>query len=130
MHKSYIAILKLSKCDITIPITTEELDIARLYWVKSIQHSSFQQELRILAQGNPLPRSNRLLRLTSFLDSENLLCIGGRLQFSLLPENVKHPLILPRDSPLTSLIIADAHKRTIHRGTQITVIYSKQLLDH
>jgi len=68
---------KSQNATLTIPITTEELNKARLYWIKSIQHSSFQQELRILAQGNPLPRSNRLLRLTPFLDSEGLLFASG-----------------------------------------------------
>lgn len=40
-----------------------------------------------------------------------------------MPFNVKHPLILSKDSPLTSLIIADAHQRTFHGGTQATLSF-------
>jgi len=128
MHKSYIAIPKISKCDIN-----------HSYHYKKTRHSKtllgqecsiFQQELRILAQGNPLPRFNHLLRLTPFLDFESLFRIRGRLQFSLLPENAKHPLILPRDSLLTSLTIVDAHQYIAWRHANLSVIYSKQLLDH
>lgn len=67
-----------------------------------------------------MPRSNHLLRLTLFLDSDGLLRVGGRLQSSLRQESAKHPLILPRNSLLTALIIANAHQRTLHGGTQIT----------
>jgi len=108
---------------LTSSINTYELELARIYWVESTQHSTFNQELKILSKGNPLPRSNRLLRLTPFIDSNGLLRINGRLHFSSLSDNAKHPLILPRNSPLTSLIIADAHKRTLHGGTQITLSF-------
>ncbi|XP_067214143.1 uncharacterized protein [Linepithema humile] len=99
---------------LTIPITTCELDSARLLWVKQIQQSYFSQELKILSKGNTLPSSHSLLRLTLFLDAESFLRVGDRLRLSLLPDNTKHPLILPKKSPLTTLIIADAHQRTLH----------------
>lgn len=48
--------------------------------------------------------------------------VGGRLHSSQLPVTAKHPLILPQmKSILTSLIIADAHLRILHEGTQVTV---------
>ncbi|XP_011877529.1 PREDICTED: uncharacterized protein LOC105567318, partial [Vollenhovia emeryi] len=55
--------------------------------------------------------------------STGLLRIGGRLQSALLPPNAKHPLILPKESALTTLIISDAHSRTLHGGTQTTVAF-------
>lgn len=68
-----------------------------------------------------MPRSNPLIRLTPFIDSAGLLRVRGRIQLSHLPSNAKQPWILPRKSPLTSLIIADAHIRTLHGGTQLTL---------
>lgn len=86
----------------------------------------FSQELKILSKGNALPRSNHLLCLTPVLDSDNLLRLGDRLQSSLLSEDVKHPLILSRNSPLTSLIITDAHQWTMHGNAQMTLSLIRQ----
>lgn len=47
--------------------------------------------------------------------------MGGRLQSAPLSSMSKHPLILPRKSILTSLIISDAHSKTFHGGTQLTL---------
>lgn len=87
----------------------------------SVQQCHFKQEIKILSQEKSLPRSNPLVRLTPFIDTAGLLRIGGRLQSSLLPFNTKHPLILPRKSAFTTLIISDAHKRTMHGGVQLTL---------
>lgn len=95
-------------------ITTRELDEAKCFWIRMIQRWAFHQEFKILSNKQPLPRSNSLLRLTPFVDSQGLLRVGGRLQAAPLSSSIKHPLILPRNSALTSLIISDAHARTFH----------------
>lgn len=107
----------------TEPITTQELEAAKFHWIKITQQSYFEDELSVISKGQSLPRSNSLLRLTPFQDPEGLLRVGGRLQSSLLPASAKHPLILPRKSTFTSLIIADAHLRTLHGGTQVTLTF-------
>ncbi|XP_071581890.1 uncharacterized protein [Temnothorax nylanderi] len=114
---------KSSFLSITDLITTQELERAKLYWVKAVQKFSFNTELNLISNGQPLPKSNSLVRLTPFIDPSGLLRVGGRLKFSLLPPEAKHPLILPRNSPLSSLIIADAHSRTMHGGTQLTLSF-------
>ena len=49
----------------------------------------------------------------------HLLRVGGRLSYSLFEEDAKHPLILPADCQLTTLLIRDANHRTLHGGTQL-----------
>lgn len=115
---------RLLNSSLMIPITTIELENARLFWVKTVQQSSFHQEISILTKGDSLPKSNPLVWLTPFIDSIGLLRIERRPHSSLLPLNGKHPLILPKNSTLlTSLIISDAHLRTMHGGTQITLAF-------
>ncbi|XP_076652424.1 uncharacterized protein LOC143358834 [Halictus rubicundus] len=87
-------------------LTPEELDHARLFWVKITQSAFFKVEIDQLRQGKPISRSSFLLRLAPFLDGSDLLRVGGRLQNSLLDHDEKHPLILPRESALTALIVA------------------------
>jgi len=97
------------------------LENAKLYWVKEIQKYAFHQEIKLLSTKQQLPRSNPLVRLTPWIDSQGLLRVGGRLQSALLSTASKHPLILPRNSALTSLIISDAHMKMLHGGTQLTL---------
>lgn len=68
-------------------------------------------------------QSNALVRLTPWLDSKGLLRIRGRLQSSFLLLAAQHPLILPRKSILTSLVISHAHSHTMHGGTQATTAF-------
>ncbi|XP_029671495.1 uncharacterized protein LOC115240471 [Formica exsecta] len=107
----------------TRQITPQALEAAKFYWVKAVQQHYFQQEIKTLSQKQSLPLSNPLLRLTPFTDSNGLLRIGGRLQSSLLPSSAKHPLIIPKESALTTLIISDAHLRTMHGGTRLTLSF-------
>lgn len=103
------------------PITPQELENAKLYWVKEIQQRAFPHEIKLISNQQQLPRSNPLLHLTPWIDSQGLLRIGGRLQSAPLSTTSKHPLILPRNSVLTSLVISDAHVKTLHGGTQLTL---------
>ncbi|XP_043267674.1 uncharacterized protein [Venturia canescens] len=107
-------------------ITPGDLENSRLYWVKAIQGAYFTSELKTLTSGYTLPKSHPITRLTGFIDHQGILRVGGRLKHSALQPDCKHSVILPRDSPLTALLIADAHERTLHGGTQLTLAYLRQ----
>ncbi|XP_071582573.1 uncharacterized protein, partial [Temnothorax nylanderi] len=116
----------IKKLELTTFLTVSEIEAERRFWVKSIQNASFSSEIKVLQKGQSLPKSNSLAILTPYLDSDGLLRVGGRLQHSQLPDNSKHPLILPKTSAFTTLVIADAHSRTLHGGTQITLSFIRQ----
>ncbi|XP_036148482.1 uncharacterized protein LOC118647537 [Monomorium pharaonis] len=99
---------------------------SRLLWCKIVQQSWFSHEIRILFQGGNLSRFNHLIRLTPFIDKDGILRVGGRLHFAKIDDETKHPVILPRRSPFTTLVIADAHCRTLHGGTQVTLSFLRQ----
>ncbi|XP_011860155.1 PREDICTED: uncharacterized protein LOC105557509 [Vollenhovia emeryi] len=117
--RRFISRLKqTANVSIAAPLTPEEICQARLFWSKVVQQSWFLNEIRILTQGEVLPRSNALVRLIPFIDREGILRVGGRLHHAKIDVESKHPIILPRRSPLTSLVIKDAHSRTLHGGTK------------
>lgn len=99
---------------------------AKKFWIKATQELYFAAELRMLRKHSPLPSHHNFCRLTAFLDGEGIIRVGGRLKHSALTEEAKHPVIIPRDSRLTTLIIADAHLKTLHGGTQLTLAYTRQ----
>ncbi|XP_043474379.1 uncharacterized protein LOC122506330 [Leptopilina heterotoma] len=73
-----------------------------------------------------LPSAHPLTRLTAFIDNEGILRVGGRLKHSNLDVDYKNSMILPRESKLTSLIIQEAHSRTLHGGTQLTLSHIRK----
>lgn len=101
-------------------LTANELEEARLIWIRQVQASYYKANLKALQQHLLLPTSSSLLRLSSFLDSQGLLRVGGQLKHSLLAYNERHPIILPNNSHLTRLMIKSSHRCSLHGGVQMT----------
>ncbi|XP_067209400.1 uncharacterized protein [Linepithema humile] len=108
------------------PISPTELHLAKQFWIKEVQRATFQRELKLLSEGKVLPKSNSLIRLTPYIDAVGILRVGGRLRSSNLSDNAKHPAILPRNSRLSSLVIAESHLRSFHGGTQLTTSFIRE----
>ncbi|XP_011312152.1 uncharacterized protein [Fopius arisanus] len=107
-------------------ITPEELNEARLFWVKLIQNQFFAPAIKILKREHQLPKGNPLSKLTPILDELGIMRIEGRLKNAQLDHDEIHPIILPRHSHLNTLVINEAHRRTLHGGTQLTLAVTRQ----
>ncbi|UYV60129.1 ASAP1 [Cordylochernes scorpioides] len=103
------------------PLTTRELTKAIQVLVKSIQQVEFCTEIKLLKSNKQLPMSNKLTSLNPFLDTQGLLRVGGRLEYSYLNENQKLPLLLPKNHHITNLIIDDIHRKYLHAGPQLVL---------
>lgn len=69
----------------------------------------------MLEQGNLIPKSSVLYKVTPFLDSENVLRCNGRLQESdVISQDAKNPIILPKESHVTQLLLHLYHKKFLH----------------
>jgi len=112
---------KVPNSSLTQPITTTDIQTAKRFWVTIVQGLAYHHEIKLISSGKSLPSSHFLARLTPFIDANGILRVGGRLQAASLTMENKHPAILPKDSPFTNLVIADAHIRTLHGGTQLTL---------
>nr|XP_022906253.1 uncharacterized protein LOC111418055 [Onthophagus taurus] len=102
-------------------LSADELNRALLFWVKECQNLEFAEELILLRSKRTITRTSSLYRLNPFLDGDGFLRITGRLQFSNLDYDEKHPIILPKFSTITTLIIDYYHKTTLHGGVQLTL---------
>ena len=67
--------------------------------------------------------TSSLYRLDPFLDSDDMLRVGGRLKRAHVTYDLKHPIILPRKSHITELIVRHHHHRVEHQGRGITLNY-------
>lgn len=59
---------------------------------------------------------NRVRNFSPFLDTNGLVRVGGRLQYSENSESVRHPVILPAAHPFGTLLFAGEHRRLLHDG--------------
>lgn len=87
--------------------------------IKLIRQQAFSREMKMLEAGESLPSSSPLFSLDPIL-IEGRLCVGGRLKHSSLSKEFRHPLILPRDSHITQLIISHYHIRVCHQSRSQT----------
>ena len=61
----------------------------------------------------PIEEQN-LQELKPFINGDDLVCVGERLQKSSLDLKYKHPIILPKNSRISLLIVRDCHERVAH----------------
>ncbi|CAB0045245.1 unnamed protein product [Trichogramma brassicae] len=100
-------------------ITVAEFAEARKAICLAVQALFFSEEIKSLAENKDFPRSSPLLRFRPFLDKQGLLRVGGRLNYSHLSFNEKHPVIIPHASRFSELLIYHAHQVTLHGGPQL-----------
>ena len=108
----------------TVITDVAERKDAEMFILKEAQRTALKDVIaRLSSQGESckLTKNSPLLKLDPFLDDHGLLRIGGRLEKSTLPFEVKHPIILPRSFHVTKLIIDHFHKKVKHQGKGITI---------
>ena len=103
------------------PVTPAELEGALRVWVKRTQAKSFHSEIQALNSKSDLPKKSSVRGLHPFLDEHGILRVGGRLRYSSLKEGQKFPMLLPRHSRLTDLVISYHHTKRLHAGPTLTL---------
>lgn len=99
-------------------LSTSEITRARLRIFRLVQHSAFSEDIASLRKQRDC--STRLQRLKPFLDADGLLRVGGRLNRTSLPEDVRHPVLLPKKHHVVELLVDHCHKTNLHAGPQLT----------
>lgn len=102
-----------------LPFSNSEIRNTLLTIIKSTQLQYFDKDI-INLQTQRQKQSN-LSTLNPFIDNQNVLRVGGRLENATIPYEQKHPIIIPKQSRIALLIVQDAHLRTQHGGTQLTL---------
>lgn len=101
-------------------VTVEERRKACELVISLVQRQAFLQDIKTLQKGNSLPCSSPLSCLDPILD-EGLLRVGGRLTKATLSRELKHPVILPKESHITRLILSHYHATICHQGRSQTL---------
>ena len=129
---------KQCKEELTREVKVTNLESAERAIIPALQTSAFKEELDVLIQmkrKNPNPNSrvfaqqrktniktfSSLYKLDPFVDEDGILRVDGRLRRASLSDDMKFPIILPRNSHVTTLIVRYFHERTNHQGKTMTL---------
>ncbi|XP_058509227.1 uncharacterized protein LOC131475275 [Solea solea] len=101
--------------------TVQEREDAWCIIIKDLQTQVYPEETKLLSKTTQVSSQSKLHQLDAFLDQDGLLKVGGRLKNASLPSSVKHPVIIPKDHPITKMIIAHCHENVRHQGKCMTI---------
>ncbi|OXA36635.1 Histone acetyltransferase type B catalytic subunit [Folsomia candida] len=76
------------------PLSPDEINCAKLYWIRLVQQQEFPREIHALQAGQPVNSKSKIVSFCPFLDSGGVLKVEGRLNHSDLPASQKHPILL------------------------------------
>ncbi|MCG8047968.1 MAG: hypothetical protein N0E48_20505 [Candidatus Thiodiazotropha endolucinida] len=96
-------------------LQTDEIKVAEIQIIKQAHRMEFKEEWTALSRGRPIPIRSKLIGLKPMLDEDGLMRSDGRLAHAkFLSFDVRYPVILPRKSWVTKLIIKEFHEKGNH----------------
>lgn len=98
-------------------LSPSELTTALNRLLQYEQSIHFTSEINSLKNGENVNGS--LKPLHPFLDGEGILRVGGRIENSTVKFSQKHPIVLPKESRITDLIINHEHLRLLHAAPRL-----------
>ena len=87
--------------------------------IRDAQSSFFSTTIKTLSKSEPISENDPLSNLPPFIDSQNVLRVGGRLKKANIPFCSMHPALIPNKQPLANIIIAHCHKLNKHQGAYL-----------
>lgn len=96
-------------------LSVDDLEKAEKAIISFVQRQYFSEEISDLAKGKAIKKSSHLYKLDPTI-LDGMLRVGGRLNRAALPEEAKHPSILPKSSNISELILRSIHESIGHSG--------------
>ena len=99
-----------------VTLRMKDFQRAELLLIKTVQYQAFAREIEVLANKSPkeekdakieksVKKTSPVHRLKPILEADGVLRVGGRLPQADLLYAAKHPVLLPKKTHLTNLII-------------------------
>lgn len=101
-------------------LTVDELEHSELRLARLSQQESFADVYDSLINKKSIKKNAQLLKLNLFIDKNNLIRVGGRIQDSHnFNYNKKHPILISAKHCFTVLLFRYEHLRTLHAAPQL-----------
>ncbi|XP_070851400.1 uncharacterized protein [Drosophila suzukii] len=106
-------------------LSFEEIQAAHILCLQEAQ-ICFMEDRKLLTENKPLYSRSQLLKLSPIICKDGLLRVGGRLDNSQLPADVKHPILLPKSNRITRMILEHEHTTNLHPGVSALFVIARQ----
>ena len=119
------------------PVNVADLKEAEMEIIKHVQRNALPSEIKSLQDIKEkvvcgsrksdkekkalIKKASSLRMLDPVVDSDSVVRVGGRIRKANLPRTLKNPVILPKSSHISSLIIRHVHEKTHRSGRGITL---------
>ena len=101
---------KLENANLVYKIQKDEVGVSKELWYKEVQ--------RPILQDSKFKQFE--VSLSLYTDERGVLRSGGRIHNASLPHDAKFPILLPKNSHFTNLIIRASHEKVMHNGVRDT----------
>ena len=103
-------------------IDVEMIQKGQVAIFKMGQAESFNKEIKHqMSKKGMVPSYSSISQLDPFLDRDNIIRVGGRLRKFSLAGAEQHPVILPRKSAVSGIIIQWSHNSVAHGARGLTL---------
>ena len=97
--------------------------IAPFQSVQQFYYGDILSKIKDKAKGK---RQAIIHQLGLYLDDDSLIRCRGRLQYAQLPHNTKFPILMPKKSHLSTVIVRATHCMVLHGGARETLTELRQ----
>ncbi|XP_055714374.1 uncharacterized protein LOC129808613 [Phlebotomus papatasi] len=106
-------------------LQVSELQAAEKILIRWDQERHLSSTIRLLKSNHSNNVITPIRKLHPYMDSNDILRVGGRIQFSENSYDARHPIILPQGT-LALWIARAEHLRLLHAGPQLTLASMRQ----
>ena len=97
----------------------EQLYSATLYHIKEAQKMAFD-DYAVLGKNESIKESSKLVKLSPSINSHGLIQMNSRLDHhNIYPEQIRTPIILPKEQIITEHIVLQIHRENSHIGPEL-----------
>lgn len=103
------------------PLRRDELENILMRAVRMTQDTYLSDLRKQLTNQSDHMKRTSIAQLAPFIDANGLIRVGRRLRYASLDPDAKQPMLLPKVSHLTSLIIEYYHQGIMHAGPKLVL---------
>ena len=101
-------------------LNADDLKLADITWVRSVQARSFAIDRQTLVRGTE--GNQRVRQFNLYIDDDGILLrCKGRLNNADISQESKNPVLLPARHRYTELLIRERHERVHHNSVRDTL---------
>ena len=120
--------------------STRSLRNAEIFILKVSQEKYFGEEVRCLQSLQSVNSKSTISSLRPYLDEEEIIRVGGRLNQGILAKELTNPVLMSRKDHVSKLLVGHFHEITNHQGRYFTegavrnggywIVGAKRLISH